>query len=66
MRPRSCFGNRRRHATREGRHALRADPRLTPHPKINDDLIVTVQIKLRVIEDRPGRRCDSPPFPKAR
>ena len=40
--------------------------RLTPHPKINDDLIVTVQIKLRVIEDRPGRRCDLLPFPKAR
>ena len=66
MRPRSCFGNRRRHATREGRHALRADRRSTSHPEIDDDLIVTVQIKLRVIKDRPGRRCNSLPFPKAR
>ena len=42
MRPRSCFGNRARHATREGRHALRAYRRSTRHPEIDDDLVMTV------------------------
>ena len=42
MRPRSRFGNRRRHTTREGRHALRADRRSTLHREIDDDLVVTV------------------------
>jgi hypothetical protein len=57
MRPRSRFGNRGRHATREGRDALRADRRSTVHPEIDDDLVVTVDDQIAG-HRRPARqRC---------